>query len=284
MSPEKFVDLSGIKTRYFEAGSGEAMLLVHGGNAGDSDNVDCANNWDLNWEGFSKNFNVFAIDRLGQGYTDNPQVGEYVVENIIGHLRNFVDRLHGRVHLVGHSRGGYMCLRLARELPERIASITIVDSSTAAAGDNVFRGPLLADAPRPLLTRESIAWVTSRFSYSDAHLTESWMDARAAIAATEKNKWAVQNFPRTLEPSLNAQKAETLGWIAAGHMKTPTMLVWGKNDPSAILPRGLELFELISQSVPKSSMHIFNRAGHYSYREHPHAFVATVTAFIKTQT
>ena len=176
-----------------------------------------------------------------------------------------------------------MCLRLARERPERIASLTIVDSSTAASGDNVFRGPLLADAPRPFRTRESIAWVTSRFSYSDAHLTDAWMSARAAIAATEKNEEAVRNFPRTLEPSLNAQKADTLGWIADGHMSTPTMLVWGKNDPSAVLPRGLELFDLISTSVPRSSIHIFNRAGHYCYREHPEAFVAMVTAFIKSQ-
>ena len=30
----KFVDVDGVRTHYFEAGSGEAMLLVHGGHYG----------------------------------------------------------------------------------------------------------------------------------------------------------------------------------------------------------------------------------------------------------
>ena len=50
MTKELFVAVDGIRTRYFEAGSGEPMLLLHGGNFGEQDNVDCANNWDLNWD------------------------------------------------------------------------------------------------------------------------------------------------------------------------------------------------------------------------------------------
>ncbi|MCZ6768010.1 MAG: hypothetical protein O7D93_02045, partial [Acidobacteria bacterium] len=34
MEHPSFVDVNGIKTRYFEGGSGEAMLLVHGSHFG----------------------------------------------------------------------------------------------------------------------------------------------------------------------------------------------------------------------------------------------------------
>jgi 2-hydroxy-6-oxonona-2,4-dienedioate hydrolase len=287
MQNQKFVDIDGIRTRYFEAGTGEPMLLLHGGNFGQADNIDCANNWDLNWDGFAKSFHVFAIDRLGQGYTDNPKPGGYTIENVIAHIRGFILKMgFDNLHLVGHSRGGYMSSRVTREDPARILTLTIVDSSTTAPGANVFRGPLLANAPRPLRSRESIAWVTRQFSCSDALNTKDWMDVREAIAKTPKNDEAVAEVGRTYDsvflPGLEKQKNDTLAWMKDGNLKQPTLLIWGKNDPSAVLAGGLQLFDIVSGSTPKAQMHIFNQAGHYSYREHPKGFVEVVTGFIRS--
>jgi 2-hydroxy-6-oxo-6-(2'-carboxyphenyl)-hexa-2,4-dienoate hydrolase len=287
MQNEKFVDVDGVRTRYFEEGTGEPMLLLHGGNFGQADNVDCANNWDLNWDGFVKNFHVFAIDRLGQGYTDNPKPGGYLIENVIAHIRGFIrDMNFEKLHLVGHSRGGYMSSRITREDPARILTLTIIDSSTTAPGANLFRGPLLAKAPRPLRSRESLAWVTRQFSYSDSLNTKDWMDVREAIGKMPKNDEAVTEagkmYDSTFLPGLEKQKDDTLAWIKDRNLKQPTLLVWGKNDPSAVLAGGLELFDIVSGSTPKAQMHIFNQAGHYSYREHPHGFVEVVTGFIRS--
>ena len=287
MPAEKFIDIDGIRTRYFEAGTGDPMLLLHGGNFGQADNVDCADNWDLNWDGFARHFHVFAIDRLGQGYTDNPKPGDYTIENVIAHIRGFIHKMgFEQLHLVGHSRGGYMSSRITREDPARIRTLTIVDSSTTAPGANVFRGPLLASAPRPLRSRESIAWVTRQFSYSDALITKEWLDVREAIARTPKNEEAVAEVAKIYDgiflPGLEKQKEDTLAWMKAGNLKQPTLLVWGKNDPSAVLAGGLHLFDIVSGSTAKAQMHIFNGAGHYSYREHPKAFVEVVSGFIRT--
>src|SRR5438067_600245 len=107
---EKFVDVGGIRTRYFEVGDGEPMLLVHGGNMGQFDNIDCAENWELNWDGFARNYHVFAIDKYGQGLTDNPKRDEdWTMHAIVQHAYGFLETLGLRgVHLVGHSRGGYV--------------------------------------------------------------------------------------------------------------------------------------------------------------------------------
>ena len=286
MHGEKFVDVDGSRTRYFEAGKGDPLLLFHGGNFGQADNVDCAENWGLNWEIFARSFHVFAVDKLGQGFTDNPKDDDFTIDAVVRHAAGFIRAMGvDRYHLVGHSRGGYLVTRLTRENQRQVRTLTIVDSSTTAPGANVFRGPLLANAPKPLLTRESIAWVTRAFSASDSLITDDWMDVRERIAQTPKNAEAVRKMA-TLDkerflPSLEKQKGETLGWIDAGGLKVPTLLVWGKNDPSAVLSGGLDLFDKVSKSTDRAQMHIFNQAGHYSYREHPRDFAEVVTTFIR---
>ena len=284
MEQEKYIDVDGVRTRYFEAGSGEPMVLIHGGNFGQSDNVDCAENWALNWPILSQSFHVFAIDKIGQGYTDNP--ADYTIEAITDHVGGFLRTLGLEgVHLVGHSRGGYMATRVTREDQDRIRTLIIVDSGTTSPGLNQFRGRLLAGAPKPLLTRESIAWVSVAFSHSDALLTPEWLDVREAIAKTPKNAEAVAAMNEAGEAkfaaSLAKQKDETVDWIKDGNLKVPTMLVWGKNDPSAVLSKGMELFDTVAGSAPRSQMHIFNQAGHYCYREHPKDFANVVTAFVQ---
>ena len=73
ISHPKFIDVEGIRTRYFERGSGETVVLVHGGAFGSTTGACSADDWDLNFDGLAQWFRVFAIDKLGQGYTDNPR-------------------------------------------------------------------------------------------------------------------------------------------------------------------------------------------------------------------
>jgi pimeloyl-ACP methyl ester carboxylesterase len=49
-----------------------------------------------------------------------------------------------------------------------------------------------------------------------------------------------------------------------------------------VLSGGLELFDIVSNSTVIAQMHIFNHAGHYSYREHPEAFTEVVCGFIRS--
>ena len=70
MPSEKYVDVDGIKTRYFDKGEGEPLILLHGGNFGSNDAVDCAWDWELNIDGLARWFHVYAVEKLGQGRTD----------------------------------------------------------------------------------------------------------------------------------------------------------------------------------------------------------------------
>ena len=87
----KYVDVKGIRTRYLEAGTGEPLLLVHGGDFGRHFS---ANDWDLNVDSFAQSFHVFAIDKIGQGFTDNPKRDEeYVIGTTVQHAYDFLNTM-----------------------------------------------------------------------------------------------------------------------------------------------------------------------------------------------
>jgi len=295
MENPKYVTVKGIKTRYFDEGAGEPLILFHGGSFGNTDNVDLADNWDRNWSWFLKSFHVYAPDKLGQGFTDLPQRDEdYTMAAVVRHAYDFIQEMGlKKVHLVGHSRGGFLVTRLVLEHPELVQTLVIVDSGTLAPGENpsnskerskMGRAKLLSDAPRPLLSRESLQWVSEAFSSSKEHVTGEWIAIRHQVANLPQSIQAIEKmstlFSTTFLPQLARQKEETLQWIQEGRLTTPTLLVWGYNDPSALISGGMELFGLLAPSLSRAQMHIFNNAGHYSYREYPEDFARVVTDFI----
>jgi pimeloyl-ACP methyl ester carboxylesterase len=276
MTDEKFVDANGVWTRYFEKGSGETLVLFHGSHFGTTDTCGNAFNWELNFDSLARWFRVIAVDKLGQGYTDNPKSDDdYTMAAVVSHAYDFLSAMGLRkIHLVGHSRGGYLVARLTLEHPEIVRSLIIVDSGTLAPGPSKTQH-IMARAPEPRLSRESQRWVLEHYSYSAKHITEAWLDAAVQIAKLPKYQESVQKMEEQglkrnlFLPQLILQKEETLNWIMEGRLKAPTLVVWGYNDPSASLRRGQALFEMIAESTPVAEMHVINQAGHFCYREQP---------------
>ena len=286
----KFVDVHGIRTRYFEKGTGENVLLIHGGVFGSNDVADCSLDWGLNFDDLAQWFHVYALDKLGQGLTDNPTNDtNYTMAATVDHAVGFLETLGlGGVHLVGHSRGAYVAARIPLERPDLVQSFIPVDTNTLAPG--IGRNQIVfADAPKPRLTRESQRWVLERYSYSGAHINDDWLDAITEIAKLPKYLESVEKMiTRDLRSGLfltqhSFQKDETLGWIRDRGFQKPTLLVWGYNDPTATLAQGMRLFELICMRQRRSRMHIINEAGHFSFREHPREFNEVLRGFIASQ-
>ena len=73
MTDAKFIDVDGVKTRYFDKSSGEVLLLVHGSHMGTPDACECALDWEFNFAALAERYRVIAMDKLGQGYTGNPK-------------------------------------------------------------------------------------------------------------------------------------------------------------------------------------------------------------------
>ena len=67
MKGEQFIDVNGIRTRYFEKGRGEVVVLFHGSHFGTTDACGSAINWEFNFDSMAEWFHVIAVERLGQG-------------------------------------------------------------------------------------------------------------------------------------------------------------------------------------------------------------------------
>ena len=288
LSDPKYVDVDGIGTRYFEKGEGEPMVLVHGGHMG-TFAADLADDWDTNFDALSRHYRVYALDKLGMGFTDNPKTDDgYTIQAQTDHVSRFMETLGiGPAHLCGHSRGGYLVTRLALQHPEQCRSCIIVDSGTLSPGAG--RNEIVhADPPLPLRSRECHRWVFERYSYSAACVTKGWLDIAVEAAHTPKYEEAVRKMSdeglmaTKFLPDLQRDLEETHRWLLDRGLQRPTLMLWGYNDPTAPLSQGMALMEFLTARERRTYLHIFNESGHFCYREHPEAFNAAVRAFTES--
>ena len=281
----KFVDVNGVRTRYYEVGQGEPMVLVHG--SGFSGTAS-ANTWVPVLADLGERFHVFAPDKLASGLTANPESpGDYSLEGEMRHMVDFIRTLGlEQIHLVGQSRGAGLTLLLAVEHPELIETLVLIDSETASppVGDYNERR-MAARAPcRSLSGRAAVRCGWEALSYDPAHVTEEFVEAGYFMEMQPKSQ-ETEAIIRTLPDyplAVNDWKPEAHRKIQEDHvLQMPILLYWGRNDPTAWLPSGLALFEMIGETNSRTRMIIANEAGHFHYREHPVEFARNVINFIE---
>ena len=289
----KFVDVNGVKARYYEAGSGEPMVMIHGGfTAGSS----TANVFSRNIAGLAQHFHVFAVDRLASGMSGNPlKDDDYTYQGDVDFVYGFIQALNlGPVHLVGHSAGGAIALYLAIAHPETAKTLTILamgPENPSPAPDNKTRLDLSKCPDQSqyegLQCRVAmLAWLPTTFD-------EEYWSADKFMATLPKSKEARAklnagagrsfDFPAFKQKMLDKVRNE-------GVLQMPVLLVagkndvldWGVNDETAQLRGERGLFDIIAAKNTKVQMIIITNGGHFMYREHPEEFNAYLETFIDT--
>jgi pimeloyl-ACP methyl ester carboxylesterase len=286
MPPGRWLDVDGVRTWYCEAGRGAPVVFVYGGNFGMGDSASGAYTWNLTMAPLADRFRVIAFDKLGQGFTGNPKDDEYTMSAVVRHAAAFIRALNlPPVHLVGHSRGGYAAMRVALENHELVRSITVVNSGTLSPGIGTNE-PVLTRPPFPRGTPECVRWVYENYSFSPRIVTDEWVSAVMQILAQPKYQETVRKMEegklasKLFLPGLARDKRETLQWLMDGRLQRPTQVVWGFNDRTAVLDRGIELFRMIAQHDRSTQFHVINESGHFPFREHPARFNALLARFV----
>jgi 2-hydroxy-6-oxo-6-(2'-carboxyphenyl)-hexa-2,4-dienoate hydrolase len=282
----RFIDIDGTRTRYFEAGRGDPLVLIHGGQFGQ---YYSAYHWSRNLDDLASDFHVYAPDTLGLGYTDNPRDGDqYTPRQTVEHVRRYLLRMGIRdAVLMGHSRGALPAVRIAIDHPELVRAVVIVSSATLAANPASdpagFYARLEADPPpvpdEPFVRREPEA-----NSWSRDHITADFVAEMLAIANLPKTREArdtMERLPRgRYLADVRELRDDTLARIRDGGLRAPTLIAWGRDDPSAAVETGYRLFMEIAPSVPHSEFHVFNQAGHYLFRERAKEIDRLVATFV----
>lgn len=291
MGQERWLDVGGIRTRFFDEGKGDRIVFIHGVQMGSTDGSSSARVWELNFPVLARHHNTISLDRLGQGYTDNPKSdADYTMHASVQHVIAFLDALGKKpYHLVGHSRGGYIVTRITMERPDLVKTCTCVSSGTLSPGTTRTH-IAVRDRPQPETTRESIRWYLERYSYNPKIVTEDWIDYSLAIGETERNRISVDKMykqgllKKQFSPQLHVQRGETHRWLIEKGMPCPTLVTWGYQDPGAAMDAGMQLIELFMKRQRKTEVRIFNRSGHFVYREHPAAFNRMLHGFVTANT
>ncbi|MQY11171.1 2-hydroxy-6-oxo-6-phenylhexa-2,4-dienoate hydrolase [Streptomyces sp. RB5] len=268
------VEVADGTLRYYEAGSGHPLLLLHGSGPG-------ATGWSNfagNIEALAENFHVYAVDMPGWGESSAVTVDE------IDHVRTaiqFLDALGiDKAAFVGNSMGGQNSLRLATEHPGRISHLITMGPPVGmrptlfGAGDGPSEGlkHLIAAYrdPSPENMRRLVEiMVYDKATFATPELCKARSDA--ALARPDHLRNYVEGMPKGA-PLPQWVKPELLSKI-----QVPTLLIHGRDDRVVSYENSLFLLA----NIPNSRLVVLNHCGHWAMIEHPDEFNRLVTDFVK---
>ncbi|MBD9573799.1 alpha/beta hydrolase [Pseudomonas sp. PDM23] len=115
------------------AGQGVPLLLVHG-------SLCDYRYWQGQVQALSARYRV-VVPSLRHYFPEQWDGAgpDFTTQQHVDDLWALLDQLPGPVHLLGHSRGGNICLRLALAAPQKLLSLTLADPGGDYA-DDVFAG------------------------------------------------------------------------------------------------------------------------------------------------
>jgi pimeloyl-ACP methyl ester carboxylesterase len=261
----------GVDLAYEVRGTGgDPAVLVHG-------SLVDRHTWDLVVPGLAHSMEVIAYDRRGHGesaYAPRPQPVRDDAADLAGLLESL--NLYP-AHVIAHSYGGAVALRLAIDRPEMVRSLAIHevpfvglltrDPATAPEGEALLAG---ARQLRELVLRGERARAAQElvgvFSTEPGAWDRLPPEARATFARTV-DRWAEEfNDPEALEPELEACR----------ELMVPVLLTVGGQSPRFLhrIAHALAVLLRNSQVVEIAD------AGHAPQIVRPHQYVGLLSTFL----
>ena len=116
---QRFYNAAGVRTRVIESGSSEKVLIFLHGTGGH------AEAYLKNIASHSEHFRVLAIDMVGHGYTDAPNIS-YDMQCYVDFLLDFLDEIGAeKAYISGESLGATVAAWFAIAHPNRVEKIVM---------------------------------------------------------------------------------------------------------------------------------------------------------------
>ncbi len=260
-APDKWVTVYGAKLHYLEAGSGPAVILLHG-LGGDS------SNWASTIGPLSQKYRVIVPDQIGFGKSDKPLIN-YRVATYVDFLRGLMKELKvDRASLVGNSLGGWIASAFALANPQMVDRLVLVD----AAGFSLPKDsdPSVLSALNPA-TRDHVKQLLPLVFYNTAMFaSEPAVDAFFARKINAGDSYTTQ---RIIESII---RGEDVLDAKLGAVKNPTLIAWGREDKLTPLAMG----ERFKKEISGSELVVFEKCGHVPQMEKPQEFNAALMKFL----
>jgi pimeloyl-ACP methyl ester carboxylesterase len=248
------VEVNGVNISYEEAGSGEAIVFVHGLW------VDrrC---WLHQKKHFTKDFKVVIYDLRGHGESGKPSK-QYSVWTHGEDLYALIKHLGlKQANIVGHSMGGMVACVLAVRHPEVVKRLVLADTMC-----NVI----------PEAVGERVAWVKKMSMEEIGRLIAK----RGIKLVGEDAIRLVVDMVKGQTPEVYVRNAvATSGFNICGELKKidkPTLIIVGGKDEAT--PAWMA--ETLHRLIPNSELYIMKGAGHLTCLDNPKEFNKAISDFL----
>jgi pimeloyl-ACP methyl ester carboxylesterase len=270
---ENTLQAGGLQVRFLRAGSGPALVLVHG-----------LLGYSFNWRRviplLGNEREVFVPDMPGMGFSECRAGLDFRLIGAARRLLAFLDAARiGSCDLVGSSYGGSTAGMLAGLAPSRICKLVLVSpanpwSKIGRKRLALLRNPLvallfptLARAAHPM-HRYLVRRMWGNPKLATRHTLDGYIRPLGRHGVLEHAGKIVQ----TWNPDMGELEA-TMPKIAG----IPTLLIWGSKD-RVVDPRSAEI---MVQRLPGSRVAVMQGAGHLPYEESPEEFSRIVREFLE---
>ena len=271
----------GPALNYVDEGSGPPVVMVHGNPT-----------WSFFYRrlitGLAPDFRCLAPDHLGMGYSGRPTAHQYGfrLADRVADFTNWLDSLAltEPVHLVVHDWGGPIGLGWAGTAPDKVASLTIMN--TALRRPSGYRPPwrlglFLLAAPLGDFLARRLDWFARGAAFFGGRLSPS---ARAGFLAPYRNpedRLALARFVEDVPLAPGHPGFELLGRFDRLFDEVlsnkPLALVWGLRD----FVFGRRIFLDWRGRLPQAATLVLPEAGHYLLEDEPDRILEFMRAFLK---
>ena len=260
--------VDGIGLAYEEAGAGDAVVCIHGAFLADAFRPL------LSERRLTDRYRVVSYHRRGYGASD-PADGPLTLAEQAADCRRVLTHLGvDRAHVVGHSFGGVVALRLALDAPELVGTVTLLEAGLLV-GES-------ADLYRQGL-RDSIARyrAVGPRNAVDEFFRLRWPDYAEHLDRTLPGAFeqAVADAATCFEVDLPGGLSSELGEAEARRVAQPALVVLG-GASAALHPRFEETYRLLLEWLPRGEGVVVPGLSHFLQLEDPAAVADALAAFL----
>lgn len=272
MTKGTIVEVAGQPIHYVDIGSGEPLMLLHGGGPG----AGGLTNYSRNLEALGARYRVIVPDLPGYGGSSKEPIPGPRFAAYADAMLGLLDGLGiAKAHVVGNSLGGGTAIKMALEAPQRLGKLILMGpaglvsaySRIPTEGARLIFEYYGGEGP----TREKLERFIRLMIYDGSNLTDALLEERFQ-ASIAPDVLASPPLGRGQIPILEElwrdPRLATLG--------TETLVLWGRDD--RVNP--LATAEILMNQLPNARMVSFTKCGHWVQWERARAFDALVLSFL----
>ncbi len=269
----KAVVINGHQLIYTVTGEGPPIILLHGFGAQGW-------MWEYQQEALAHHFSVYTLDILGYGYSDRPNIA-YTPDLFVNSVKGFMSKLDiDQATLIGNSLGAGIAMGMALKYPHLTDSIVLIGGFPQRVKEKVS-----LPSYRAFLRFKPEFLLRIGFSLSGKRLLRSTLESLVVDKSLITNDVINRAYQfRTFSGSAhslfstrnNLQQWEEHYAPLISEIETPTLILWGTDDPLFPLPVGEELHH----QIQNSSFLPIKNAGHLPMWEKPKETNLSIIKFL----